>query len=235
MKEITSEELVGFNGKDGNPVYVAYNGKVYDVSSSRLWSKGVHMNRHLPGKNLSGEMSAAPHGPEVLERYPQVGLLKKEPPEELKHLPSFLQHLLQQFSMVKRHPHPIMVHFPIAFLIGSSLFLLLHFFLRKPSFETTSYYLLVLGTIASPFAIATGALTWWINYRLRLSRLIRRKIQLSTVLIILEIVLIAWRSSRPEEALQTIHPLYLILGLCLTPLVFFLGYYGGQMAFPPEI
>jgi predicted heme/steroid binding protein len=36
MKEFTSEELVSFNGKDGNPVYIAAHGKVYDVSNSRL-------------------------------------------------------------------------------------------------------------------------------------------------------------------------------------------------------
>ena len=40
MKEITSEELLSFNGKDGKPVYIAFQGRVYDVSKSPLWSKG---------------------------------------------------------------------------------------------------------------------------------------------------------------------------------------------------
>ena len=101
MKEITSEELVTFNGKDGHPVCIAFEGKVYDVSKSPLWSKGLHMNRHASGKDLSGQISAAPHGPEVLERYPQVGLLKKGPPEELKHLPPILQNLIQKFPMAR--------------------------------------------------------------------------------------------------------------------------------------
>ena len=74
MKEITSEELLSFNGKDGKPVYIAYQGKVYDVSKSPLWSKGLHMNRHPSGKDLSGEILAAPHGAEVFERYPEVGV-----------------------------------------------------------------------------------------------------------------------------------------------------------------
>ena len=77
MKEITSEELLSFNGKDGKPVYIAFQEKVYDVSKSPLWAKGLHMNRHPAGKDLTGDLSAAPHGTEVLERYPQVGVLKK--------------------------------------------------------------------------------------------------------------------------------------------------------------
>jgi len=40
MKEFTEEELAQYNGKNGNPVYVAYKGKVYDVSASFLWKDG---------------------------------------------------------------------------------------------------------------------------------------------------------------------------------------------------
>jgi predicted heme/steroid binding protein/uncharacterized membrane protein len=230
MKEITFEELLLFNGKDGNPVYVAFQGKVYDVSKSSLWSSGLHMNRHPSGKDLSGEISAAPHGPEVFERYPQVGILKKGPPEELKHLPPVLQNLLQRFPMARRHPHPMIVHFPLAFLMGSSLFVLLHPLLRKPAFEITSSYLLILGAISSPFAMATGFLTWWINYRLKLTHFVKRKIQLSILLLIFEIILIVWRSSNTNIS----NPIYFIMMLLLTPIVFLLGYYGGQMTFPTE-
>jgi predicted heme/steroid binding protein/uncharacterized membrane protein len=234
MKEYTSEELLRFNGKDGNPTYIAFQGKVYDVSKSRLWPKGLHMNRHTSGKNLSADISAAPHGTEVLGRYPQVGTLKKEPSEGLKHLPSFLQGLLEQFPIARRHPHPVMVHFPIAFLTASSLFAVLHLFFKRPTFESTSFYLLLLGSIASPFAIITGLLTWWVNYGLKLSHLIRRKIELSILLLFLDVVLIVWRSWSPEAFSQSLPTLYLILVVILTPVVFLLGYYGGQMTFPIE-
>jgi len=230
MKEMTSEELLSFNGKDGKPVYIAFQGKVYDVSKSPLWSKGLHMNRHPPGKDLSGEVSAAPHGTEVFERYPEVGVLKKGTPEELKHLPAILQNLLQKFPMAKRHPHPMVVHFPLAFLMASSLFILLYLIFKNASFETTSFYLLILGAIASPFAMATGLFTWWINYRLKLTLFVKRKIQLSILLFILEIFLVLWRVSDPA----TISPLYFILIILLTPVVGLLGYYGGQMTFPAE-
>jgi predicted heme/steroid binding protein/uncharacterized membrane protein len=230
MKEFTFEELVTFNGKDGKPVYIAFERKVYDVSKSPLWSSGLHMNRHPSGKDLSGEISAAPHGPEVFERYPQVGILKKGPPEELKHLPPMLQNLLQRFPMARRHPHPMIVHFPLAFLMGSSLFILLHLLFRKPAFEITSFYLLILGAISSPFAMVTGLLTWWVNYRLKLTLFVKRKIQLSILLLILEMILIVWRGS--DSAITDL--LYVIFVILLTPVVGLLGYYGGQMTFPTE-
>ena len=230
MKEITSEELYLLMERMDSPVYISFQGKVYDVSKSPLWSKGIHMNRHPSGKDLSGEIAAAPHGPEVLERYPQVGILKKGVPEELRHLPPILQSLLQKFPMARRHPHPMIVHFPIALLMASSLFILLHFLFQNPSFEITSFYLLILGAISSPFAMATGLLTWWINYRLKLTHFVKRKIQLSILLLVFEFILILWRSSNPK----IFSPVYLIMMLILTPVVTLLGYYGGQMTFPPK-
>ena len=230
MKEITSEELLLHNGKDGKPVCIAFQGKVYDVSKSPLWSKGLHMNRHPSGKDLSGEISAAPHGTEVFERYPQVGVLKKGAPEELKHLPPVLQTLLQKFPMARRHPHPMIVHFPIAFLMASSLFVLLYLFFRRSPFEITSFYLLILGAISSPFAMATGFFTWWINYRLKLTLFVKRKIQFSILLLIFEIILILWRGSQSQIS----NSIYFTMMILLTPIVSILGYYGGQMTFPTE-
>jgi predicted heme/steroid binding protein/uncharacterized membrane protein len=230
MKEFTAEELTSFNGKEGRPVFIAFQGKVYDVTKSPLWAKGLHMNRHPSGKDLAGEISAAPHGTEVLERYPQVGVLKKGAPEELKHLPPMLQNLLQTFPSARRHPHPMAVHFPIALLMASSLFALLYLIFKNPSFEIISLYLLILGAIASPFAMATGLLTWWINYRLKLTYFVKRKVQLSILLLIFEIILLLWRGFQSQIS----HPIYFILIVLLTPIVSLLGYYGGQMTFPME-
>lgn len=230
MKEFTSEELQTFNGKDGNPIYIAFEGKVYDVTQSRLWSKGIHMNRHLPAKDLTSGLTAAPHGSEVFERYPQIGILKKGSPEELKHLPKSLQGLLQKFPMARRHPHPMLVHFPIAFLMASSLFYLLYFILLFPSLKITSIHLLVLGTISTPFAIATGLLTWWVNYRLKLTPFIKRKIQLSAFLLAIEFIIILFLIGE----IQIAHAIYMTLIFLITPVVILLGYYGGQMTFPAE-
>ncbi len=230
MREFTTEELSSFDGKDGKPVYIVFQGKVYDVTKSPLWGKGLHMKRHSAAKDLTAEISAAPHGTEVLERYPQIGMVKKGPPEELNHLPLFLQDFLQKFRMARRHPHPMVVHFPIALLMAASLFILLALFFQKGSFEIASFYLLILGAISSPFAMATGLLTWWVNYRLKLNYYVKRKIQLSILLVIFEVVLILWRVSQPEIS----HPAYIVMMVLLTPIVSLLGYYGGQLTFPVE-
>jgi predicted heme/steroid binding protein/uncharacterized membrane protein len=230
MKEFTAEELSSFNGKEGKPIYITFQGKVYDVTKSPLWAKGLHMNRHPAGKDLTGEISAAPHGPEVLERYPQIGTVKKGPPEELKHLPLFLQDFLQRFPMARRHPHPMVVHFPIALFMAASLFILLALLFQKGSFEIVSLYLLILGAISSPFAMATGLLTWWINYRFKFNYFVRRKIQLSILLLIFEVILIVWRISQ----VKIYHPFYIVVMVLLTPIVSLLGYYGGQLTFPVE-
>jgi len=230
MKEFTSEELQSYNGKEGKPVYLSFEGRVYDVSKSPLWSKGTHMNRHPSGKDLTGEISAAPHGTEVLERYPQVGILKKGVPEELKHLPPFLQMLLQAFPMARRHPHPMMVHFPIAFLMASSFVYLLFFIFLYPDLAMTSTHLLILGAISTPFAIATGIMTWWVNYRLKLTPLIKRKILLSIVLLVLDMIFILFFIGE----IQISYTIYLVLMVLFIPIVILLGYYGGQMTFPAE-
>jgi len=41
MKVFTKEEIARYDGKNGNPAYVVYKGKVYDVSSSFLWKNGI--------------------------------------------------------------------------------------------------------------------------------------------------------------------------------------------------
>ncbi len=76
MKEFTTKELESFNGKERNPAYVSYGGKVYDVSKSDLWLDGVHLDSHFAGRDLTEEISSAPHGTEVFERFAQVGTLK---------------------------------------------------------------------------------------------------------------------------------------------------------------
>ncbi len=77
MREFTLQELSNFDGRDGRPAYVAYNGKVYDVTESFLWRGGRHQAMHGAGRDLTEALELAPHGPEFLEKFPVVGMLKK--------------------------------------------------------------------------------------------------------------------------------------------------------------
>jgi predicted heme/steroid binding protein len=75
MRKLTRKQLARYDGKDGSPAYTAYDGKIYDLSDSFLWQKGRHQVRHLAGQDLTGELETAPHGAELLERFPLVALL----------------------------------------------------------------------------------------------------------------------------------------------------------------
>lgn len=75
MITITKKELMKYNGKDRNPAYIAYKGKIYDVSDSFLWKGGKHQVFHQAGEDLTDAIADAPHGEEMLERFPIVGIL----------------------------------------------------------------------------------------------------------------------------------------------------------------
>jgi predicted heme/steroid binding protein/uncharacterized membrane protein len=234
LKEMDSEELKRMNGKNGNPVCIAFEGKVYDVTQSPQWSTGIHMARHSSGQDLTREIGAAPHGTEVLDKFRQVGILKESPsPRHARGLPAFLQKAFDRYPLLRRQPHPMTVHFPIAFLMATPLFLILFTLTRNNSFETTSFYMLCLGVLGSAAAIATGFFAWWANYGAVLTTYVKYKIALSIVLWVVLSILVIWRFLDPVIIIQTgnLWWIYAILIFSLVPLVSLLGHFGGKMVF----
>jgi predicted heme/steroid binding protein len=74
--QITLSELSSFNGKNGNPAYIAVDGIVYDVTKHPAWAGGDHRGRFEPGKDYSVEMRTIPrHGTSKLGDVPAVGTL----------------------------------------------------------------------------------------------------------------------------------------------------------------
>ncbi len=53
-------------------VTVEYDGRVYDLSESRLWKGGRHARRHDAYQDLTASLGGAPHGPEVFEAFPAL-------------------------------------------------------------------------------------------------------------------------------------------------------------------
>jgi predicted heme/steroid binding protein len=74
-KVFTREELRQYDGRHG-VVYVACHGKVYDVSRSFQWQKGIHQIVHHAGFDLTEALRKAPHGSDLLDRFPIVGELR---------------------------------------------------------------------------------------------------------------------------------------------------------------
>lgn len=78
MRRFTKKELALYNGEDGAPAYIAYDSNVYDVSNSFLWQTGRHQVRHSAGVDYTGGLDQAPHGSDLLEQLPVVGILVDE-------------------------------------------------------------------------------------------------------------------------------------------------------------
>lgn len=73
--ELTAEELAKYNGKDGQPAYIAVDGIVYDVSNHPAWKDGGH-NGFEAGKDLTEEIKTkSPHGVSKLTEAVEVGKL----------------------------------------------------------------------------------------------------------------------------------------------------------------
>jgi len=72
-RDLSVEELHSFDGKDGRPAYVAFNGIIYDVTASRAWKEGSHLKKHLAGHDLTDALKTAPHKEDKILAMPLVG------------------------------------------------------------------------------------------------------------------------------------------------------------------
>ena len=235
MKTFTAEELAAFNGQGGQPIYIAHKGKVYDVTESKMWRGGRHMKRHNAGEDLTTDIQAAPHDADVLERYPQVGVLEKEP-QPVREGAGWLAWLLDANPFFRRHPHPMTVHFPIAFMLANPAFNVLYLLTGSRVFETTAFHCLGVGILFTFVAIVTGYVTWWYNYMAKMMKPVAIKLALTAVTVVIAIVCYIWRWNVPDVMvdLQGIRILYFLGSLSFIPLIGIIGWYGASMTFPLE-
>lgn len=74
-KTFTKAELQQYDGRNGQPAYVAINNKVYDVSHIPAWQDGKH-HGNKAGMDLTDILfNYSPHKDRVLAKLPVVGEL----------------------------------------------------------------------------------------------------------------------------------------------------------------
>lgn len=222
-KRLTPGELKKYDGTDGMPIYVAYEGRIYEVTESQLWTEGKHMGIHQAGNDLTKGIEDAPHDRDMLLRFPVVGTLI---PEEAP------QTSLSQ-RVASLHPHSVVVHFPIALSTVVPLFSILYILTGVTQFEATSYYLLLLATLSAPVGGLSGVFSWTVSYGAKQSQNFRRKIGLSITLAVISLTLSVWRTLTPDILLSQTGPsyIYVLMQLSLALVAGALGHIGGKIIF----
>jgi uncharacterized membrane protein len=160
-------------------------------------------------------------------------------PEEappVRAVPLGLEHLLNRWPWLRRHPHPMVSHFPIVFILSASFFSVFYVITGDKSFDDTAFYCLGAGLATMPLAVATGLFTHWLNFPGGLHKTVHIEIGLSFAVITIAWVAFLWRWLNPYvlDDLSGTNLLYFIMVLSLAPLVTANGYFGGMVTFPLE-
>ncbi|RED97518.1 cytochrome b5 domain-containing protein [Marinoscillum furvescens] len=76
MKAYTVSQLALRNGQDREEIWIAFEGRIYDVTGSKLWRNGKHYE-HWAGQDLTAELADAPHSSKVFAKFEVVGVLSR--------------------------------------------------------------------------------------------------------------------------------------------------------------
>ncbi len=191
-KQFTITELGRFDGKEGRPAYIAFKGKVYDATNSRLWKDGKHGAAHLAGTDLTEAFANAPHGEDVLARLPILGFLAKEE--------TFRGRLLRRIDSL--HPHATLVHLSVAYAVTAPFAFLGWILNGKGIFDEVTRYLLALGLMTIPLSVLTGILSWTVSYETKAARVFNLKFALGILLFVLMLGTFLWRLVGPDIVLN---------------------------------
>jgi predicted heme/steroid binding protein len=74
LPHFTKSQLSLRNGQDKPEIWIAFQGFIYDMTSSKLWKNGKHYE-HWAGQDLTSELADAPHTANVFEKFDPIGIL----------------------------------------------------------------------------------------------------------------------------------------------------------------
>ena len=134
------------------------------------------------------------------------------------------------------HPHPVSVHFPIAYLMGLIVLLLLFLVTGSEIFDTVAYYLLWMGVVMTPVAMLAGAISWWFNFGHKFTSRFRIKLGVSISLFVVGVVALILRTTRPAAFIdrEPVGWAYFGLVLLMVAMVAVLGWIGARISLPPR-
>lgn len=223
---MTLEKLKQFNGKNGEKAYIAYKGNVYDVSSSPLWENGIHKKMHEAGLDLTDLLEKAPHTEEVFDRFTIVDTLDQESNSKSEWVKWYR----------KYHPHPMLLHFPIALHLFAAGLNIVFLFYQEASFATAVFYAFFVSTIMGVLAMFSGILSWWINYQLAFTHIFVIKLSFSIITLLLGIVGIGIYLNDPDVVYLYNLPSILYHGIIFFTgiTVIILAYHGGKITWPEK-
>jgi predicted heme/steroid binding protein/uncharacterized membrane protein len=236
MKTYCSEELSKANGQDGSQTLVAVNGQVYDLTGSKKWAGGRHMNRHCAGADLTADIKSAPHGVDVLERFERVGFLQDEAQPAAAGLKGQVAAWLDRRPFFKRHPHPAAAHLPVGVIMAALLFELIALASGSARTEWAAFCCLLLVLVSIPAAMASGYFTWWVNYECASHRIIAWKRRLAWLALAVAALSALTRLFAADflDVSDGRVILYVASVLALTVLISAIGFLGGKLTFPYE-
>ncbi len=153
-----------------------------------------------------------------------------------REVPLGVEKFLNRFPWLRRHPHPMLSHFPIVFMLSVTFFSVLYVITGDKSFDDTAFCCLGAGLVTMPLAVATGLFTHWLNFPGGLHKTVEIEKALSYSVLAISTAAFVWRWLNPNvlKDLTGINFLYFLMVLALTPLVTANGYFGGMVTFPLE-
>lgn len=226
MQQFSEKELREYNGQDGRPAYIAYEGNVYDVTSSKFWKNGSHFKKHFAGSDLTAELVNAPHSDEVFANFPCVGKFVA-----ITHTAGETKKERYRQWYARYHPHPMVIHFPIALHYFSATADVL--FLANPSdkYEAAVFLSFLIATVMGFAALVTGIFSWWINYDFSMSRAFVIKLIGAFFTLVVGIIPIVQKMMNPNVPFSQgiegwlYHSIIFITVISITVV----GYYGGKI------